>query len=383
MQMHETPVVGIDIGSTTTRVVVCTGDAHGHPTIIGVGSAKTKGVTKGFITSIPDVSESIKQAIVQAETQCSLPITGVYLGIGGIGLDDYREYAEISIRGDEVSDETISECITHAREKVRAAVKNRTIIHEIPINYVLDGAPSLGSPIGLKGNTFGVLVLFITILETHLADAISAIEHVGIDVLDTIAAPIASSLVSTSQTQKRAGCIVVNLGSETTSTIMFEHGNPQKVFVIDAGSQSITDAIALSVKTSLEDADRLKKNAGSQLVQHRTKVVGALQKQVKYILGRIREKITEQNKHLVLPAGVLFTGGGARTPELSMLAKTALQMPVSIVQWKEQNPQHNDQSLTVAYGAATYGVLHEQEHSKSFFSRLARMFFSSLRHIIP
>lgn len=383
MQMHETPVVGIDIGSTTTRVVVCGGATHGSPKIIGVGTAKTKGVTKGFITSVSEVSDSIKQAIVHAETQCSLPITGVYLGIGGAGLEDHRGYAEVSIRGDEVSDETIAECIAHAREKMFGTVKNRSVVHEIPISYVLDGTPSLGSPIGLKGNTFGVTVLFITIIETHLTDAIQAIEHIGIDVLDTIAAPIASSLVSTTHTQKRAGCVVLNIGAETTSGIVFEHGNPQKVFVVDAGSQHITEAIALSVKTSLEDAERLKKNAGSQLVQHRTKVVGAVQKQLKYILRQVREKILEQNKHTVLPAGVLFTGGGARLSDLTLLAKTYLQMPASVVQWKDQNPQHNDQSLTVAFGAATYGVLHEQEHSKSFFSRLARIFFSSLKHIIP
>jgi cell division protein FtsA len=382
--MHDTHTVGLDIGSHSIKVVVCSQQGKTQPFISGIGTARSKGVTHGFITSVDEVSECIKQALVQAETHAQIPITGVYLALGGIGIEDARLTVEIQLpRNEPITEETLERALALARQKMEPALLNKTRIHEIPIFYTVDGSPVLGSPIGLVGTRMSATILFIAILSKHVSDAIEAVERTGVDVLDTLAAPIASSLVCASQSQKRAGCVIVNIGAETTSSIIYEHGNPQGLCIIPFGSQSVTESIALSVKSSLDEAERLKRNAGSQLVQHRTKVIAAIQKQVKTILGKINEHIVLIGKHRMLPAGIFFTGGGSRISDLTDLGKQTLNLPASIAHIKEQSGSSTDPGLSVAFGAAMFGALQESAEGQKSMNRFMKKIANLLKQLLP
>lgn len=382
--MHDTHTVGLDIGSHGIKVVVCSSGGKSQPAVIGIGIARSKGVTQGYITSIDEAAESIRQAIIQAEVHAQTPITGVYVALGGLGIEDTRLTTEISIDQEEsVTEETLEHALTIARQKIEPTLKNKSIIHEIPIAYAVDGTPVLGSPIGMRGSRLSISVLFVTVQSTHLSDAIAAVERAGVDVLDTLAAPVAVSLVTATQSQKRAGCIIVTIGSDTTSSIVYEHGNPQGLTILPLGSQSITESIALSVKSSLDEAERLKRNSGSQLVQHRSKVVTAIQKQLKVILGKVQEHVHLLGKHKMLPAGIIFTGGGSRISDLTDLAKHVLNVPASIAHVKDHSGSPYDPTVTVAYGAAVYGALQETAQPHSGVQRFFKRFLNSIRNLLP
>ena len=61
-----------------------------------------------------------------------------------------------------------------------------------------------------------------------------------------------------SKTQKKAGCILANIGSETTSIVVFKDSTPfPKIF--PAGANDITNDIALGLRSHFEDAEKIKR----------------------------------------------------------------------------------------------------------------------------
>src|SRR5687768_8143407 len=82
-------VVGIDIGTSQTKVVIAEGSvSHGHvtPKIIGTGASESRGVYRGYIANPEEVAKSIEVAVRRAEKIANLKVRRAYVSFGGIGL---------------------------------------------------------------------------------------------------------------------------------------------------------------------------------------------------------------------------------------------------------------------------------------------------------
>jgi len=121
----------------------------------------------------------------------------------------------------------------------------------------------LGKPQGMRGTKLEVESLFITTFEQHLNDLVTAIENTGIAVEDIMASSLAASFVMLTKAQKRAGCVLANIGAETVSIVVFENSTPISIKVFPLGSNDITNDIALGLKIPLEEAEKIKRGGMS------------------------------------------------------------------------------------------------------------------------
>jgi cell division protein FtsA len=147
---------GIDIGTHQTKIVVVeeiVGENGPELHIIGTGMAETHGMRHGYVVDAADAVESVRAAKLQAESITRMPIKNAFLAIGGISLDELRATGDciISRADQEVTDLDIQKAREVAREAVRPNFVNRSMLHEIPLEYRLDGHKTLGEPLGLKG----------------------------------------------------------------------------------------------------------------------------------------------------------------------------------------------------------------------------------------
>lgn len=79
--------VGIDIGSSTTKIVV--GEfikGEKNPKIIGVGESETKGMRHGYVISSNETLSSLKSAIDIAEKNSKIKIKRAIISISGVTL---------------------------------------------------------------------------------------------------------------------------------------------------------------------------------------------------------------------------------------------------------------------------------------------------------
>ncbi len=351
--------VGIDIGTYQVKVVVAEyvhQNDQTYPQIIATGLSESKGLRHGYIINERDIIISIQQAVSEAEKISGIPIRKAYLAIGGIGLEStVASGSTVISRADyEITELDVEKAFDESQAKIpQSSILNRKVLHRIPIQYKVDGKTVLGRPAGMKGIKLEVKTLFVTCLEQHLNDLIQAVENAGIEVLSEIASPIAASLVTLSKTQKKAGCVLANVGAETVSIIVYENNTPISLEVFPIGSTDITHDIALGLKISIEDAEELKLGAITPSSFPKKKLEEIVTARLSDIFELIEAHLKKIGRDGLLPAGIIITGGGSGIATIDELARSVLRLPSKIAGLESfdfRQTKVRDATWAVAYG---------------------------------
>ncbi|MEY2665359.1 MAG: hypothetical protein RLZZ480_464 [Candidatus Parcubacteria bacterium] len=368
--MSEHIITGIDVGTFHVKVAIAripkNAGPGAKPEIIGTGLAESRGLRSGYIMHDADVSRSIKSAIVQAEKAAGITVKRAHVAIGSIGLEEMYSHGEIipSRADSEVTTADVDKLMQDSEERIIDRIPNRRILHGIPLRYAIDGNEVMGRPQGLKGTKLEVDSLFITTYEQHVSDLIKTIEGLGIYVEDVIASPLAASFVLLSKAQKRAGCVLVNIGSETTSIVVFEESTPISVKIFPVGSSDITNDLALGLRIPLEDAEKIKRGAMTSATFSKKRVDEIIHERLKNIFGLIDAQLKKIKRDGLLPAGVILTGGGANLPHTVEAAKNALELPARTAALEVgKNIKVKEASWAVAYGLCMWGASDTEETS--------------------
>lgn len=322
--------IGIDVGSSTTRVVV--GEfqkGEKNPNILGAGEVATAGVRHGYITKDTLVIQSIRSAIGNAAKTANLEVRKAFVTLSGATLQGGVSTGGtiISKADGEVTGLDVTKALQDSEENLNLG--NKKIIHVYPISFRLDGKEVLGRLEGMRGTKLEVKALFVTYSLQHLEDLLGAVADAGVEVIDVIAAPIAESHIVLSEKQKIAGVALVNIGDQTTTLSIFENGQAVSVHTFAIGSRDITNDIALGFKIPLERAEELKQGIGIEEFSSK-KLDEIIEARLFDIFESIDNHLKKLKRSELLPAGIVFTGGGANTPNLVELSKSVLKLPSAI-----------------------------------------------------
>ncbi len=357
-------VTGIDVGTYHVKVVIAEAaeDPRQSPRILGTGYAESRGLKQGYIISVPEAARSIAAAVAQASRAARVPVKRAYVGLSGVGLDEGFARGEAVVeRGDsEITDRDIPRAIEASRKALPPSTTlNREVLHTIPLRFSVDGVGFLGaSPIGTKGMRVAVETLFITCMKKHMTDLVEAVEEAGVEVEDVVASPIAASFVALSKMQKRVGCMLVNVGSETTSLLIFEDTKPVSLKVFPLGGSDVTNDLALALKIAPEEAEALKQGAVLNSPLPKKKVDDTITRRLGEIFKTIEAHLKRIGKSELLPAGALLCGGGALIQNAPDVAKAALKLPSRMATFSEAGvkPQIDNGVWAVAYGLTVWGI---------------------------
>ncbi len=321
-------IVGIDVGTSLTRVVISTKNKEDYyPHIVGIGSAPSSGLRHGYITNIDEASNSIKQAISDAEKNTGMKIRSAYVCIGGVSL--FSENAigtSIVSRADkEVTQIDVNNALDESADHIN--LTNRKVLQRVPLAYKLDGHEITGRPTGMNGIKLEIKTLFITCLSQHLEDLLKAVANAGVEVLDVIASPVSTAGIILSERQKAVGVGIIDIGAETMSITIFENGLPYSLAVFSIGSIEITKDIAIGLKIPYEEAENIK--TGRMIGDFpKKKLEEIIQARLSDIFEIADSYLKKQKRRALLPAGIIVIGGGGQYQFIEELGKEILNLPV-------------------------------------------------------
>lgn len=357
--MTKNIAVGIDIGTHDVKVAIAEKSVQNGkvvPRLIGTGIAESKGLRKGHVTSPGEVVKSIRRAVKQAERASGVEIKRAYVSVGGVSLEGYSSTGSTIIsRPDmEITEEDVQVALsTSERTLPRHITLNKKVLQAIPVQFKIDGRDIIGRPNGMRGSKLEVKSLFVTCTEQHLNDIIEAVEDAGVDVVDVSASPIAASIISLTKTQKIAGCVLANIGSETVSIVVYENNIPLSLEVFPVGSNDITHDIALGFKIPIEEAEKIKLGQPTGVGYPKNEIERIVSVRLEEIFGLIEGHLTKIGKNELLPAGIIISGGGAGLPGIQEIAKASLDLPSMIARPEIIQTSRNtvkDAIWSVAYG---------------------------------
>src|SRR3989338_9178585 len=223
-------IVGIDIGSTAIRVAV------GQPTmgmdgreevqIIGLVEVPSEGIQKGAISSIEETERLI-----------GVPIEHAWIGISGIHILSQQSKGVVAVaKSDgEISTEDVDRAIDAA--KTVAVPLNYEILHVIPRTFHVDSQTGIQDPVGMTGIRLEVDTQIIYGLTAHMKNITKAVYRTGIDIDDLVLSILATGEIVTTPRQRELGASVVNIGSSTTSIVVYEGGDIVDTSVLPLGSE--------------------------------------------------------------------------------------------------------------------------------------------------
>ncbi|MBY0371860.1 cell division protein FtsA [bacterium] len=339
-------LVGIDFGTTKICVVVGQATPEGLQ-IIGIGKQPSHGIRKGVVVNIPQTVEAVKKAIETAELMAGCEITAAYTGIAGGHIKGFNSTGVVAIKNREVSANDVERAIDAA--KAVAIPLDREVIHVIPQEFKVNDQEGVKDPIGMSGVRLESSVHVVTGAVSSAQNIIKCANQAGINVSDIVLEPLASAEAALTEDEKELGVAVVDIGGGTTDIAIYVRGSVVHTGVIGMGGNHITNDIAVGLRTSIQDAENIKIQAGcamaSLLQEDTTLEIPAMgQKKGREVPRSVLTKIIEPRveeifslvgreiaasgyKHL-LSAGVVLTGGASLLEGSTELAEFILEMPV-------------------------------------------------------
>ena len=324
-------IVGIDIGSSTTRVVV--GEfikGEKNPRVIGVGESNSIGLRHGYIVDPNSAVASLKNAITMAEKSAEVKIKRAFVSINGTSLRSESMNGSVVVgkANGEVTQLDINKVLEDCEDNVR--LTNKKVIHVYPITFKLDGREVQGRLEGMRGTKLEARALFVTYSVQHLEDLLAVLARAGVEPLDVVAAPITLSNIVLSDKQKIVGVALVDIGAETTTLSVFEDGSLISIHSFGIGSSDITNDIALGFKIPLERAEVLKVGNITDQEFPQKKLAEVIEARLYDIFESIENYLKKIKRSELLPAGIVFIGGGGNTPRLTELSKEVLKLPSTL-----------------------------------------------------
>ena len=382
--MQRPVYAGIDIGTYHVKVVIAapTENSELPLSIIGTGTSTSRGMRHGYIIDKKEATKSIREALGRALGAARVKVKSARVALGGIGLDEIRSTGEVSLTasGGIVTEREIERALRESEKKASTKLTNRTVIHAIQLEYRVDGTKVFGKPHGLQGTRLTVDTLLITMLSQHQDDLVEAVEAAGVEVDGVMASPLAASLVTLTRAQKTAGVVLANIGSETLSIVIFEDDTPISLKVFPTGSSEITESIALSFKIPLHEAESLKRGGvtGSDIPEKKTSVIVGAQLKEMYTL--VNAHLKTINRHRLLPAGIVITGGGSGLTSAAEIARAVLQLPSQVSQIVHLPRSSGvDATWAVAYGLCRWAYAEDTSGQSHTFGQVISGGWESLK----
>lgn len=341
-------VVGLDVG--TTKVCAIAAEINGKGMrILGMGNSGSNGMRKGLVINIDATVEAIKQAVGECEKFSGTKIRSVIVGVSGSHIQGFNSSGLIGVRKREVSFSDVDNAIDSART-VHIPL-DREILHVIPIEFVLDEHEGIADPIGMSGVRLEARVHIVTGAVSPIQNLIKCCEKSGLTVSDVVLEPLASANATLTQEEKEFGVVLVDIGGGTTDIALFKDGCLRHVSVLGIGGAHLTNDIAIGLRISMYEAERLKKGYGAAVtgiitddseeiqIKHtgdkeraipRKYLAEILQPRCDEMLEMIKDAVKESYGYELATCGVVLTGGCALLAGLDKMAEAVLGLPVRI-----------------------------------------------------
>jgi cell division protein FtsA len=341
--------VSLDIGTSSVKVII--GEmVNDTLNIIGVGNVKSQGLRKGSIVDIDETVHSIKKAIEQAERMIGMEIRQVIVGIPGIhvSLQPCHGVVAVSSQNREITNEDVVRVIDAAQ--VVSIPPEREIIGVVAKQYIVDGLDEINDPRGMIGVRLEMEGTIVTSSKTILHNTLRCVERAGLEILEIALQPLAVGSFALSKDEQNLGVTLLDLGGGSTTIAYFEHGQLKAASVIPVGGDHITKDISIGLRTSTEDAEKIKIKHGHAFYDDASEeeifsvpIIGSDQHQqfnqleisdiIEARMEEIFELVFQEMKRIGirdLPGGYVLTGGVANMQGVLELAEEILQARVRI-----------------------------------------------------
>ncbi len=267
--MTSNAVCGLDIGASSIRALISQpinskikdnklSGIQAKEKILGYAESPTKGFSKGVVTNLSLLSDSIEDTVVKAEKAARCKVRKLITNVSGVHVRTFKSRGSIHIsdRPTEITEQDVKRCVESA--KLIAMSLDREVIHLIPERFYIDDKMKIDDPLGLFGSKLDLDLNIITSLISILHSLSKAINLAGYETEDMVISSMGTSMAIFDEDELQEGAVIIDVGKDLTDAALFMDGKLRDSFCFPFGSDDLTQVLQDKLMLMFEEADELR-----------------------------------------------------------------------------------------------------------------------------
>lgn len=368
-------IVAIELGSSKMTGIAGRKNPDGSISILAVAKEdSTQYIRKGVAYNIERTAQGLSNIVNKLKNTLKTEIAQVYVGIGGQSIHSVKNPVIKELPQDTiVSQEMVNELMDTNRSMV---YPDYEILDAITEEYKV-GALFQDDPIGIQAEHLEGNFLNVLWRRSFYRNINKSLDNAGIKVAEMYLAPLAMADSVLTEAEKRAGCVLVDLGAETTTVSVYYRDKLRHIAVLPLGGSNVTKDLE-SLQIDEINAEAMKLKHASALTNEKdidaeaTLPIGdgrtiLSRKFIQVVEARMLE-IVENVKYLIpneltdkLLGGIVLTGGGSNMKNIEKLFREVFGMDkvdkVRIAKTTTLNINKKDSDVILAEDGTTNTIL--------------------------
>ena len=324
-------IVAIELSSSKITGIAGRKNMDGSLQVLAVAREDaTSCIRKGVVYNIDKTSVCLANIIKKMKTLLKSEISQVYVGVGGLSIRCIRNSSVKTLpEGTIISQEIINELMDNNRctqypdlEILDAATQE----FKVGPLYQID-------PVGIQSDKIEGNFLNIVCRKAFYRNLNKCFEKANITIAEMYLAPIALAQSVLTDAEKRGGCLLVDMGADTTTVSVYFKNILRHLAVIPLGGNSITKDIT-TLHMEENEAEEMKIKYGTAFIEpseietdktlpvdtERSVSAKAFNELVESRVDEIIHNVwfgqvpTEYNDKLM--GGIILTGGGSKMKDI-------------------------------------------------------------------
>ena len=319
-------IVAIELGSSKVTGIAGQKNLDGSINVLAVVKEESSSfIRKGVAYNIDKTALCISNIVKKLTNQLKTEITKVYVGVGGQSIRSVRNVITKDLPVDTKVTEQMVIDLMDANNMVK--YPDQEILDVAIQEYKIDSQYQ-SDPVGiqcsrLEGNFLNILQRY-----TFYKNLNKCFENAGVNVAQMFISPIALADSVLTETEKRSGCALVDIGADTTTVSVYNKNVLRHLAVIPLGSRNITKDIA-SLQIEESDAEKMKLKYGCAYTDNADidnnlklpidadrsvdsrKFIEIVEGRLEEIIENVWNQIPSDYYEKLLLGGIILTGGGS------------------------------------------------------------------------
>ena len=358
-------IVAIELGSSKMTGIAGKKNLDGSISVLSVvREDATSCIRKGVVYNIDKTVQTLTNIVKKLETTLKSKIAHVYVGVGGQSIRSVMNTIVKDLPGDTiVTQDMINELMDANRSMQYPELE---ILDAATQEYRVDNQFQL-DPVGIQCSRLEGNFLNILWRKTFYRNINKCFDNAGIAIAEMYLSPLALADNVLTDAERRGGCVLVDMGADTTTVSVYHKNILRHLAVIPLGGNNITKDIA-SLQIEERDAEELKLQYASaytdtnELDADKTYPIDGdrsveMRKFVDIVEGRVQEII--ENVWCQVPSefydkligGIILTGGASNLENIDRAFRNHTHVEkIRIAKFVSQTINSNNPVITAKDG---------------------------------
>lgn len=218
-------------------------------------------VRYGIVQNVENIKSIINRILKNLEGMVDGRVTQVYMGVSGRSLHSIVSEVNRSVDTTVAITSELIDRIIH--EATSTPIRNYDTVDIVPRAYYVDKVET-PNPVGQFGSSIKIKVNLI-VAKPALKLNLNRLMTFGIPVKDYIVTPLAVAEQILSDSDRELGCMLVDMGSETTTVSIYKNSALIYLNTLPLGGRNMTRDVMNGLNILEETAENVKKNINNPL----------------------------------------------------------------------------------------------------------------------